>query len=189
MVERVEFYLDESKVATLYQPPFSQDIKLAAPGAVGYVRAVAFQPDGNSTEDIVFINAPDFTEQVEVEFVELYTTVLDKAGHPVLDLGEKDFSAFEDGVQQKIARFELVRELPVHAGVVLDVSASMEPSIDATKQAALQFFEARLNPRTAALITFNDHPQLPPSSPTRSPSSPPAWPVSRPSAAPRSTTA
>ncbi|HEX2466355.1 MAG TPA: VWA domain-containing protein [Thermoanaerobaculia bacterium] len=161
VVERVEFYLDESKMATLYQPPFSQDIKLAAPSAVGYVRAVAFQPDGNSTEDIVFINAPDFTEQVEVEFVEVYTTVLDKALRPVLDLQEKDFSAFEDGVQQKIARFELVRELPVHAGVVLDVSASMEPSIDATKQAALQFFESAITPKDrAALITFNDHPQL-----------------------------
>ncbi len=161
VVERVEFYLDESKVATLYQPPFSQDIKLPAPSAVGYVRAVAFQPDGNSTEDIVFINAPDFTEQVEVEFVELYTTVLDKAGRPVLDLGEKDFSAFEDGVQQQVARFELVRDLPIHAGVVLDVSASMEPSIDATKQAALQFFENAVTPKDrAALITFNDHPQL-----------------------------
>jgi Ca-activated chloride channel family protein len=79
----------------------------------------------------------------------------------VLDLQEKDFSAFEDGVQQKIARFELVRELPVHAGVVLDVSASMEPSIDATKQAALQFFESAITPKDrAALITFNDHPQL-----------------------------
>ena len=161
VVERVEFYLDEDKVATLYQPPFTQDIKLATANAVGYVRAVAFQPDGNSTEDIVFINAPDFTEQVEVEFVELYTTVLDKAGHPVLDLGEKDFAAFEDGVQQKIARFELVRELPINAGVVLDVSASMEPSIDATKQAALQFFESAVTPKDrAALITFNDHPQL-----------------------------
>jgi VWFA-related protein len=161
VVERVEFYLDENKVATLYQPPFTQDIKLPTANAVGYVRAVAFQPDGNSTEDIVFINAPDFTEEVEVEFIELYTTVLDKANHPVLDLGEQDFSAFEDGVQQKIARFELVRDLPIHAGVVLDVSASMEPSIDGTKQAALQFFESAITPKDrAALITFNDHPQL-----------------------------
>ena len=161
VVERVEFYLDENKVATLYQPPFSQDIKLHTPNAVGYVRALAFQPDGNSTEDIVFINAPDFTEQVEIEFVEVYTSVLDKTGHPVLDLGEKDFSAFEDGVQQTIARYEQVRELPIHAGVVLDVSASMEPSIDPTKKAALHFFETAITPKDrAALITFNDHPQL-----------------------------
>jgi Ca-activated chloride channel family protein len=161
VVERVEFYLDETKMATLYQPPFSQDIKLASSSAVGYVRAVAFQPDGNSTEDIVFINAPDFTEEVEIEFVELYTSVLDKTGRPVLDLTEKDFSAFEDGVAQTIARYELVRELPIHAGVVLDVSASMGPSIDPTKKAALHFFETAVTPKDrAALITFNDHPQL-----------------------------
>jgi VWFA-related protein len=161
VVERVEFFLDESRVATLYQPPFTQDIKLAAPGAVGYVRAVAFQPDGNSTEDIVFVNAPDYLEEVEVEFVELYTTVLDKAGHPVLDLGQNDFQAFEDGVEQRIARFDLVRELPVHAGIMLDVSASMEPSIEGAKQAALQFFQSAVTPKDrAALITFNDHPQL-----------------------------
>jgi Ca-activated chloride channel family protein len=161
VVERVEFYLDESRVATLYQPPYTQDIALPEPGAVGYVRAVAFQPDGNSTEDIVFINAPDYLEEVEVEFVELYTTVLDKAGRPVLDLEQKDFSAYEDGVAQQIVRFELVKELPVHAGIMLDVSASMEPSIDQAKQAALQFFETAVMPRDrAALITFNDHPQL-----------------------------
>jgi Ca-activated chloride channel family protein len=161
VVERVEFYLDENRVATLFQPPFTQDIALPAPNAIGYVRAVAFQPDGNSTEDIVFINAPDYLEEVEVEFVELFTTVLDKAGHPVLDLGEQNFQAFEDGVAQKIVRFDLVRELPIHAGIVLDVSASMEPSMDGAKQAALRFFESAVTPKDrAALITFNDHPQL-----------------------------
>jgi Ca-activated chloride channel family protein len=161
VVEHVEFYLDETKVATLYQPPFDQSIALPTPRHVGYVRAVAFQPDGNSTEDLVFINAPDFTQQVEVEFVEVYTGVLDKAGHPVLDLGEHDFSAFEDGVEQKVARFELVKDLPIHAGVVLDVSASMEPSIEQTKQAALHFFETAISPKDrGALVTFNDHPQL-----------------------------
>jgi VWFA-related protein len=161
VVERVEFYLDETRVATLYQPPFTQDIALPTPGAVGYVRAVAFQPDGNSTEDIVFINSPDYLEEVEVEFVELYTTVLDKAGRPVLDLTQKEFSAFEDGAAQEIVRFELVSELPIHAGIVLDVSASMEPSIDGAKQAALRFFETAVSAKDrAALITFNDHPQL-----------------------------
>ncbi|HVR30913.1 MAG TPA: VWA domain-containing protein [Thermoanaerobaculia bacterium] len=161
VVERVEFYLDETRVATLFQPPFTQDIALPAPGAVAYVRAVAFQPDGNSTEDLVFINAPDYLEEVEVEFVELYTTVLDKAGRPVLDLRENDFSVLEDGVPQSVVRFELVSELPIHAGIVLDVSASMEPSIDRAKRAALQFFETAVTPKDrAALITFNDHPQL-----------------------------
>ena len=49
----------------------------------------------------------------------------------------------------------------MHAGVVLDVSASMEPSMEQAKQAALHFFESAITPKDrAALITFNDHPQL-----------------------------
>jgi hypothetical protein len=32
----------------------------------------------------------------------------------------------EDGAPQQVARFEAVRDLPIHAAVLLDVSASME---------------------------------------------------------------
>ena len=42
--------------------------------SVAYVRAVAFLADGNSTEDLVFVNAPDNLEEIEVQFVELFTT-------------------------------------------------------------------------------------------------------------------
>ncbi len=161
VVERVEFYLNEDLAATLYQPPFTQAIRLPEAGSLGYVRAVAYRPDGNSTEDLVFINAPDYLEEVEVEFVELYTTVLDKQKRPVLVLKEEDFTAFEDGVQQQIVRFDLVKNLPIHAGIMLDVSASMTPHIEATKQAALRFFQETITPKDrAALFTFNDHPQL-----------------------------
>ncbi|MEE2776605.1 MAG: VWA domain-containing protein [Acidobacteriota bacterium] len=160
-VDKVEFYFNEDLVATLFQPPFTQEILLPTKGAVGYVRAVAYQPDGNSTEDLVFVNAPDLLEEVEVEFVELYTTVLDKENRPVLDLAEADFTAFEDGVEQSVVRFDLVRDLPIHAGIMLDTSASMEGSIDGTKQAALQFFRDTITPKDrAALVTFSDYPNL-----------------------------
>jgi Ca-activated chloride channel family protein len=160
-VEKVELYFNEDLAATLFQPPFTQEIRLPQPSAVGYVRAVAYQPDGNSSEDLVFVNAPDLLEEVEVEFVELFTTVLDKQKRPVLDLPEEAFSALEDGVEQKLVRFDVVRDLPIHAGIMLDVSASMEDSLSGTKQAALRFFEEAITPKDrAALITFNDHPYL-----------------------------
>ncbi len=161
VVHRVEFYLNEDLLATLYQPPFVQSIELPESGALAYVRAVAYRPDGSSTEDLVFINAPDFLEEVDVEFVEVYTTVLDKRKRPVLDLGVEAFSAFEDQVPQKIVRFDLVRDLPIHAGIMLDVSASMESSINQARDAALEFFESAITSKDrAALISFNDHPQL-----------------------------
>ncbi|HSS75478.1 MAG TPA: GWxTD domain-containing protein, partial [Thermoanaerobaculia bacterium] len=40
-VERVEFFLNETRVATLYQPPWEQPIVLPKAEALGYVRAVA----------------------------------------------------------------------------------------------------------------------------------------------------
>jgi len=160
-IERVEFYLNESKVATLYQPPYSQPIVLPKDQALSYVRAVAYLGDGNSTEDLVFVNAPDYLEQLDVQFVELYASVLDRAGHPVPGLKQKDFTVMEDGKPQEIARFERVTDLPIHAAVALDVSASMEPNLAKAQQAALRFLQNTIKPKDrAAVVTFNDHPNL-----------------------------
>ena len=160
-VERLEYYLDETLVATLYQPPWDQPIRLPERDGLYYVRAVAYLPDGNSTDDHVFVNAPQGLEQIEVQLVELYASVTDRDGRPVDDLAQKDFSVLEDGKEQTIRRFEQVRDLPFHAGILLDVSASMEKSLEHAQEAALTFFEDTITPKDrAALFTFNDHPQL-----------------------------
>ncbi len=157
-IDRVEFYFNESKLATLYQEPYELPIQLPTPGAVGYVRAVAYQPDGNFTEDVVFINTPGYTEDIEVQLVELYITATDKDKRPVDDLQQSNFSVTEDGQPQVPIRFDRVTNLPFHAGLLLDVSASMAPSLDTARRGALQFFQESLTPRDrATLLTFNDH--------------------------------
>ena len=51
--------------------------------------------------------------------------------------------------------------LPIHAGILLDVSASMAENLQSAQQAALQFFEQTMTPKDrGTLITFNDHPNL-----------------------------
>lgn len=164
-VERLELYLNEDRVATLYDEPWSQAIvlppEMTEDDQIAWVRAVAYLEDGNSTEDAAFVNAPAYMEDVDVQFVELYTTVLDRQGRPVDGLTQEDFRVTEDGQPQRIARFERVRDLPIHAGIVLDVSASMDGELAATKQAALQFFQQIVRPKDrAAVITFNDRPNL-----------------------------
>ncbi len=160
-VERVELYFNETLLATLYQEPFKQRIPLPEDNQLAYVRAVAYLPDGNSTEDLVYINAPDYLEIVDIQYVELYTSVVDRQGRPVSGLTQDDFRISEDGVAQSILRFDKVENLPIHMQVMIDVSASMEESLSATKQAALQFFETALTPKDrAALVTFYDHPHL-----------------------------
>jgi hypothetical protein len=111
-VERVEFYLNETLVATLYQPPYAQPVLLPKDAPLSYVRAVAYLADGNTTEDMVFINAPDYLEELDIQFVELYTTVVDRQGRPVEGLGRGDFTVVEDGTKQEIVRFETVSDRP-----------------------------------------------------------------------------
>lgn len=160
-IERVEFYLNEDLVATAYQPPYTQPIVLPKNEALAYVRAVAYLTDGNSTEDLVFVNAPDNLEELKVQFVELYTSVLDRANRPVEGLAEKDFAVTEDGVKQQIVRFEKVTNLPIHTAIALDISASMDKNLDEARQAALKFFEQTVQPKDrAAFISFNDRPAL-----------------------------
>jgi len=160
-IEHVDFYLNENKVATLFQPPYQQPIVLPRNQPLSYVRAVAYLPDGNSTEDLVFVNAPDYLENLDVQFVELYASVLDRAGHPVTNLKQKDFRVLEDGKPQTVARFERVSDLPIHAAVALDISASMEPNLSKAQQAALSFLQGTIQPKDrAAVVVFNDHPNL-----------------------------
>jgi len=123
---------------------------------------VAYLADGNSTESVVFVNAPENLEEMNVDLVELYTTVLDRDGHPVTSgLAAKDFGVTEDGARQQIVRCDRVTDMPIHAAVAIDISASMQSSLPKAQEAALRFLEGTVKPRDrAALITFNDHPNL-----------------------------
>jgi VWFA-related protein len=160
-LERVELFLNDTLVATLYQPPFVQPIQVPADLELGYVRAVGWLESGASVEDVVFVNAPDEVEHLEVNFVELYTTVTDRRGRPVEGLAAEDFKVLEDGREQPVRRFEMVRDLPVHAGVLLDLSTSMVDRLDEAREAAMHFFEEVITERDrACLMTFNDTYQL-----------------------------
>jgi len=161
-VERLELYLDETQVATLYQPPYVQPIALPDTlEAISYVRAVAYLRDGSSSEDVAFINAPEYLEEIDVQLVELYTTVLDRHGRPIPNLQERDFKVLEDGEPQTIKRFEKVEDLPIHAGILIDTSGSMRHSLGVVRQAALRFLEQAITPQDrAAIITFSKFPRL-----------------------------
>ena len=160
-LDRVEYYLNETRIATLYQEPFTQPIVLPSDEEIAYVRAVAYQVDGNSTEDLVFVNAPENLEELDVQFVELFATVLDRQNRPVAALGREAFAVLEDGVQQSITRFERVESLPIHVVALLDVSASMEPNMETARAAALKLFQETIQPKDrAGLVPFNDRPTL-----------------------------
>ena len=159
-LDRVELYLNEERVATLFQPPFVQPIVLAG-DAVAYVRAVGHLADGNTAEDLVFVNSPGEIDQIDVHFVELYASVHDKSGRFVPDLGAENFRVVEDGVEQTARRFEWVQDLPLHVAFLLDVSVSMKDSIGEVGAAAQTFVEEVIEPKDrATLIAFNHRPDV-----------------------------
>jgi VWFA-related protein len=161
-LDRVEFYLNETRAAVLYQPPFVQPhLRLPQGGQGAYVRTVAFLADGNSAEDLAIINTGETVDRVNVDFVELYASVVDRAGSAVEGLARDDFSVLENDVKQEIRRFESVRDLPINAGIILDTSTSMAEEIEVAEEAALRFLHNVIQPKDrAAVIVFSDEPVL-----------------------------
>ncbi|MEJ2084773.1 MAG: hypothetical protein P8Y44_03735, partial [Acidobacteriota bacterium] len=121
-LDRVEFFLNETRMARLQAAPWDQTIPLPENQRITYLRALAVLDDGNYSEDTVFINAPPDLDRLRVDFVELFVGVHNRKGDVVDGLGKRDFQVLEEGVPQEIARFEFVRDLPVYAGLVLDTS-------------------------------------------------------------------
>ena len=160
-LDRVEFFLNDTRTATLYQPPFEQPIGIDPAEPLSYVRAVAYLETGAWTEDLVFVNSRNLVEEVEVALIELYVSVTDRSGDPVRGFGNEDFEVFVDGEPQQLQRFDNAANQPIHAGILFDTSLSMDHRLDAAEEAALHFFELVLGPHDrAALITFNDRPEL-----------------------------
>ena len=159
-LQKVEFFSNESRVATLYQPPFEQTVNIKSVKTLGYVRVVGTLEDGTVSEDVRYVNAPDYISEVTVDAVELYTSVTEK-GRPVQGLQASNFKVFEDGAIQKIESFEFVKNLPLSVGVVLDTSASMLEALPETQKAALAFLDFSIGPKDRAFtVSFDNEPYL-----------------------------
>jgi VWFA-related protein len=80
---------------------------------------------------------PDtFTFRIDTRLVDLHATVLDKAGHLVLNLPQSAFTVYENAVKQEITTFRR-EDVPVSLGLVIDNSASMHEKRAKVGSAAL----------------------------------------------------
>ncbi len=164
-LEELQVFRNDDRVATLYEEPFTVPIELPDGPELTIVRIVGklLDADGPAAlvEDTAIINGPATLEELQVDFVELYTTVDDRDRRPLLDLGEDAFQVLEDGVVQEIVRFERVDDTPLIGTVLLDVSASMEERLQQSVQAAADFFLQVITERDElSIVTFNDRPHL-----------------------------
>ena len=161
-IGEVQLYLNETRVATLYTPPYIQTIQIPETQGVGYLRAVAVlkQDPAPPVEDVVMINTPAQMETVDVHLVELPTTVLVN-GKPASHLTEAAFKVLDEGQPVKISKFEYVKNLPLSIGMAIDTSGSMQPRMHEAQKAAAQFFQNVMKAGDKAfLVGFDTQPQL-----------------------------
>lgn len=160
-VAQVRLLINEVEVKVIEHPPWEATVHYEGGGEIDFLSAVAELEDGSRAEDVRFLTAPEGMDTIEVDLVELYTTVIDKSGHLAGNLTAGDFKIFEDGRPQKIDKFELVENLPLQLGVVIDTSGSMIQSLGEAQRAAVDFLEAMVGPRDRCFaLSFSDKPKL-----------------------------
>lgn len=161
-IERLELYRGDQPVVSLEQPPFRHRLAVADTAAPLVLRAVGVLDDGRIAEDAVVLGGAKAAAEVAVDLVELYVTVTDRADRLVTGLAAADFRVLENDAAIVPRRFERVEDLPIHATVLLDTSASMAPRIAAARQAVVRFFDqaVRSADDAVALVAFNDRPTL-----------------------------
>lgn len=103
------------------------------------------------------------TLHARVNEVNVLFIATDKHGKFVRDLNEKDFNILDDHKPpQAILNFRRETDLPLHMGLLIDVSGSVDSRFDFEQTAAIAFMQHTL--RTgfdkAFLVGFNSHSQL-----------------------------
>lgn len=160
-VEQVVYEVAGEEVARLERPPWQATVEVPIGGGLTYLSVRASLDDGRTGEDVRLLNAPDFVEQVDVDLVELYAAVTDRAGRPVKGLQAEDFEVRIEGRPVAIDRFQPVNDLPLTVGITIDASGSMQSALVEAQRAARGFLQNVVTVRDHAFaVGFADTPVL-----------------------------
>jgi Ca-activated chloride channel family protein len=96
-----------------------------------------------------------FTLRATAELVLLDVSVKSATGEPVAGLTKDNFTVYEDGKLQTVSHFAS-EDVPVTAGLVIDMSGSMRPKRAAVLTAALAFIGASNRSDEIFVVHFND---------------------------------
>ena len=99
-----------------------------------------------------------FTSRIDL--VHLGVTVVDRDGNLVTDLTRDDFEVLEDGRPQEVSYFSVglasdVETIPLHLGMLLDMSSSMERNDRFQKTAAIRFLNTLTYAADITLVDFD----------------------------------
>ena len=153
-VQTVTFAVDGRLACTVERPPFRCDWD---PGEIlrgHHVRVVATLSGGRRLTDNLYTKDLGFTEHVRTEAV-LVPVIVTQHGQFVRGLKAQDFEIAEDGVKQSVASLA-AEDAPLDLVLAIDVSGSMERSLDQVKLAVKQLLSKLRNGDAATLVGFND---------------------------------
>jgi len=102
-----------------------------------------------------FAQDPDEVINVDTSLVRLNVGVVNTTGKPVTSLAKDDFKLFEDGVEQKIVRFE-PSAAPFSLVMILDMSGSTLGFRQTIRTSAARFLDALAPEDRVAVIEFYD---------------------------------
>ena len=89
----------------------------------------------------------------------IYTSVVDRDGAPVLDLGIKDFIVREDGQAREILSVARDND-PLQIALLVDNSVSMRPRLSILRKAVAAFIDSTREDVQIALITLAERPTI-----------------------------
>jgi Ca-activated chloride channel homolog len=84
--------------------------------------------------------------RVQTDLVNILASVTDDKGEPVIGLDQSTFQLFEEGVEQKIVRFEPQTDRPLSLAVMMDSSGSAAIELKIEKDAAARFVAEVVRP-------------------------------------------
>jgi Ca-activated chloride channel homolog len=94
---------------------------------------------------------------VQVDLVDILASVIDANGRPVPDLTQDAFELSEEGVPQKIERFEAETNRPLDLALMVDSSMSTFKDLKFENEAAAHFIRQVVRPGdTLAVFEFSD---------------------------------
>ena len=104
---------------------------------------------GVPTASVVAQDAPPFTLHVKVDEIVLTFHAADSHGMSVDDLKADELTVFEnDKPTGKILSLQLLRDAPIHAGILMDTSASMRKDLPSDRATSAEYARSLLRTST-----------------------------------------
>ena len=100
-----------------------------------------------------------FSYKTGVDVAGFVVTVTDRDGEPVQDLEIDDFEVKEDGAPQAVTYFSSASgpdAVPLHVGLLFDVSESMQRDLSFSRNAAIKFLNTFPKAIDFTLVEFSD---------------------------------